>query len=357
MKNILHVIDHLGLGGAQTIVRDLVEKNSTHRIFALRGAENEVKFSEENKKKVTILKSKSKYDITPVFALKKEIKKHSIDVIHVHLSRGIFIVYLYKLLFGNSISVIVNEHGAVFAPQRWFYRFLLRRMQRYTKCFIAVSEKIKESLIADAKIKPEKIQVVYNFIDFEELRYLTKEEKDSLRKTLNLEQDDFVIGFAGRLHGVKFVNTLIDSYKYFKDDKTKILIIGDGDEFENLKAQSKDEKNIIFLGFRNDIKKLYQILDVIALPSRSEASPMAFYESQVYGIPFIGSNVYAINEFISDGFNGLLFKFMDEKDLADKIIKIRSNKELREKISKNALENLSKYDIKLYNRKLEQIYA
>ncbi|MDA3855131.1 MAG: glycosyltransferase family 4 protein [Candidatus Woesearchaeota archaeon] len=355
-KNILHVIDHFGLGGAQTIVRDLVEKNKNHFAFVLRPAQNQVNFTKKVKNKITII-NKSKYDITSVLALKKEIKNKKIDILHAHLAKSIFIVYLYKILFRNKIKVIITEHGAVFSKKRKYYRFLLRRIQRYTTKYIAVSKQIKESLIENVKLNPEKVEHVYNFIDFKELKFISEEEKLNLRESLGLKKDDYLIGFAGRLSGVKHIETIIDSYKYLKNNKTKLLIIGDGELKEELEEMAKEEKNIIFLGFRTDIKKLYQILDLIVLSSITEASPMTFYESQVYGVPFIGSNVYAINEFIKDKFNGLLFEFDNPKDLASKIIRIRDDEICSKCITKNALKNLKQFDIEIYNKKLNYIYG
>ncbi len=352
----MHVMDHMGLGGAQTIVRDLVEKNSNHRVFSLRYANNPIKFSNKNKHKIITFKGKFKYDIRSVLALKKEVQKYDIQVLHAHLSKAIFIVYLYKLFFRNNIKVIITEHGAVFSKKRFFYRFLLRRVNRFTNRFIAVSKKIKQALINTAKIDSKKIEVVYNFIDFDDLNIMSQKEKTHLRKSLNFTNKDFLVGFVGRLTPVKSLDTLIEAYPYFKDKNTKILIIGDGELRDELQKKASTYPNIIFLGFREDIKQLYQILDIIVLSSVSEASPMAFYESQVYGIPFIGSNVYAINEFIKHNFNGLLFELKNKKDFANKIIQIRDNKNLRDKISQNAKNNLMHYDIKIYNKKMQEIY-
>ncbi len=354
-QNILHVIDHLGLGGAQTIVRDIVEKNINHRVFSLRQAENQVKFSSKSEGRVRFFRG-SKYSFGSVFSLRDEVIAHDIDVLHVHLSKAIFVAYLYKLLFFNDVKVVVNEHGAVFSPKRWFYRFVLRRISKYASYFIAVSKKTKSFLVDIAKLNSDKIEVVYNFIDFDELKFLSGLEKSSLRKSLGFSDKDFLVGFAGRLSKVKSIETLIDASKYLNGKNIKVVIIGDGELRGELEMKAAGIDNVFFLGFREDIKNLYQILDVIVLPSYSEASPMTFYESQVYGIPFVGSNVYAINEFIKDGFNGFLFEFQNDEELAEKVMKIYGDEKVRDRIKKNAISVLKKYDFKLYMKKLEEIY-
>ncbi len=356
MIRVLHVIDHMGLGGAQTIINTILIKNKNHRVFALRRTDNQINFDDDVKKRVDVFEGKSKFDLRSVFILKNLIKKYDIEILHVHLPKANLVVYLYKLLFKGRVKVVINEHGAVFSPKRKLYRFVLRRLEKFTTCFIAVSGKTRDAMINVAGLRSEKVKLLYNFIDFDEVEFLSNKEKKDLRSSLGLNEQDFVVGFGGRLSKVKRIDTIIDAFEYFKDERTKLVIAGDGELREELEERANRNKDIKFLGFRNDMKKLYQIFDVIVLSSYSEASPMAFYESQVYGVPFVGSDVYAINEFIKDGFNGFLFKYEDSKELAEKIVEIRENKTLREKIKYNALSNLKQYDIKIYNKKLKEIY-
>ncbi len=354
---ILHLIDHMGLGGAQTIVKDFIEKQDNTYLFALRKSNNEIKFDKIYEKRLHFFDTNSRtLNFKAIKELKNYIKKNEIDILHVHLPKSTLIAYLLKKFYNlPKLKIIIHEHGPIYS-NNFIYILLLKLISKKAFKFIAVSKKTKELLQNKIKIKEEKLELIYNYIDIKSTIFLNKTEKKELRESINFKPEDYLIGFAGRLSKVKHIETLIKSSAYLGKENIKILIIGAGEEKESLEKLAKIYKNIYFLGFRSDMKKIYQILDTIVLCSYSEASPMAFYESQIFGIPFIGSDVFAINEFIIDNWNGLLFPLENEKILAEKIKLIKNDLLLREKIIKNSLENIKKYDISYFHEKINSLY-
>ena len=178
------------------------------------------------------------------------------------------------------------------------------------------------------------------------------------KKKIKISTGEFVIGFAGRLVDVKGCEYLLRALPFIEFDY-KCIIAGDGylrNHLEKLTEDLRIQDKVIFLGYQEDMVNFYSLLDVYVMPSLSEASPMAFYEAQAYGIPIIGSNVPAIDEFIIPYENGLLFEVKNYKDLSDKLNTIYKNSILRAKINKFSIKNIQKYSLDNYLKGLKEIY-
>lgn len=355
-KNILHLINSSALGGAETIVKELISK-SKFPVFCLRKEKVE-RFREESKNVFFGTKS-SHYKFNPfIFSrLLREIKKRDVEILHVHLANSLFYSYLVKR-FIPDIKIIYHEHGEIFSNKKLIY--FLKIFKDSVDNFIAVSEATKKALIEKAKIPENKIKVLYNFVDTK--RFNRKNIKININKEkqkLGIKNNEFVIGFIGRLAKVKGCEYLIKALPYL-DFPYKVVIAGDGPEskyLEKLSKQLKVNDKVIFIGYTNKPEDVYILLDVLIMPSLSEASPMAFYESQSLGIPVIGSNVPAINEFIIPNRNGFLFSKQDYKDLSKKILYLQKNINLLKRMKSFCIKNIRKYSLKNYIKNLNTIYS
>lgn len=358
---ILHIIDHVGLGGAQTILKYLFERQENNEnifYYALRDNGTKIEINHKNRYHCNTY---SRFRLKPIFEIKKLINAHNIDVLHCHLPRSLVFGWAIKKIFVPNINLIYHEHGAIFRKRRYYISFL-KVAKSDVDLFIAVSNATKNKLIEYASLDEEKIEVLYNFVDLGKFNpeVLKGYDRDGDREKLGIGKEDFVIGFAGRLSKVKGCEYLIRSIPYIDIPNFKVLIAGSGLErkkLEKLAENLKIKEKIIFLGFARDILNFYKKIDVLVVPSKSEASPLIFQESQALGISIIGSDVEALNEFIKDEENGLLFEFANEKDLAEKIRFIYSDRKLREKLVENGLKNVKKFSLDNYLKKLDSIYG
>ncbi len=360
--NVLHVIDHMGIGGAQRIVSELLNKHKKENInlfcYALRVSSNE--FEYKNKRVFFTSNNKSKYNILSFFELKKFIEKENIKILHLHLAKSIMFGVLLKMFYCKDIKIIAHEHGKIF-QNNLLYNYFLSVFQNEIDLFIAVSDETKRLLINKAKIKNNKIKLLFNFVNLDKFNIVNINNLNNIeeRKKFGLDSANFIIGFAGRLNKIKACDLLIKSIRYTNIPNFKLLIAGDGPEkrdLENLVKVMKIEDKIVFCGYCRDILKFYNLIDGFVFSSISEASPMAFFEVQALGIPIIANDVESLNELIENGMNGLIFKKNDEKDLGEKIMLLYKDKTLRRKLSENSLENIKKYSIDNYHEKLELIY-
>jgi colanic acid/amylovoran biosynthesis glycosyltransferase len=125
---------------------------------------------------------------------------------------------------------------------------------------------------------------------------------------------------------------------------------------EKMKVESYGLGNSFFLiksedvgGVHLDLMKFLRLADIYTLPSFVEGLPISLLEAMALGIPSISTNVYAIPEAVINEKTGILIEAGDSRALADSIIKLRNDKELREKIARNGrawvLENFNERSV------------
>jgi len=231
---------------------------------------------------------------------------------------------------------------------------------------IALSEVVKEELISRG-IKKDKIYVVPNGVDTDRLKPLTKDI--SIVDNLGLK-DKFVIGFIGSVVDYEGLQLLVEVAKRIDkqyQDKFRYLIVGDGNDLDNLKQKVKKygiEKLFIFTGRvpYEEVEKYYSVLDIACYPRLDWevcriVSPKKPFEAMAYGIPVISSSVRANSYFIEDGINGLVHEVESIVSLNDKILALYTNEKLRNKIAKNAREwVVNNRDSKNTGKLLKSIY-
>ena len=166
--NVLHLIDHLGLGGAQEVVKGIIGNPKDNdisdvniQLYSLRQSQFEKKVDHPN---IHVYPSSGRYSLKPLFAVKSFIEKHNIHVLHCHLFRSQCFGWILKKMFFPRMTLIFHEHGRVLRGNR-VTNCLLRIIRKDVDLFIAVSKFIEESLISDVDISPKKIRVLNNYVN------------------------------------------------------------------------------------------------------------------------------------------------------------------------------------------------
>ncbi len=210
---------------------------------------------------------------------------------------------------------------------------------------IALSEIVKEELLRRG-VKEEKIYIVPNDVDTKKLNPVKKNE-DLLTK-LNWHHK-FVVGFIGSIVDYEGLILLVHAaekmYRSGNDDM-RYLIVGDGNDLENLKKEVEKKALtdlFIFTGRvpYEEVEQYYSIMDAACYPRLNWevckiVSPKKPFEAMAYEIPVIASSVHANSYFIKDRITGLIHQHENVNDLAEKILLLSKNKPLRDKISTNA---------------------
>lgn len=187
---------------------------------------------------------------------------------------------------------------------------------------------------------------------------------EEIKRRYDLRKDDALILYTGRLVARKGLEDLLVALAlvHKKKKNTKLILVGRGmlkNHLQKLAFRLGISNNLIFTGPMptDELVKHYAGADVFVLPSYYEGQGLVLLESMACETPVVATNVGGIPEIVTDGENGLLVEPKKPEQLADAILKIIDDTELRTKLGKNGRETAVKnYDWKIIAEKMEKIY-
>ena len=172
-------------------------------------------------------------------------------------------------------------------------------------------------------------------------------EKVALREKLNIQPDDFVFVFVGRIVSDKGINELIKAFSQLQTAENneqigiKLLLVGglesDLDPLnpETL-AEINQNRDIISVGFQQDVRPFFAISDALAFPSYREGFPNVVMQAGAMGLPSIVSDINGCNEIIIEGENGLIIPSKNVEKLKEKMLTLARDKNLYIKLKENS---------------------
>ena len=275
------------------------------------------------------------------FRFKKLIKEENPDVIVCYFPVDLFNVTRFQ---NHNIPIILMLHGY---PPRILQKYknkpkLIRSLYKKSFDKVNVFQVLMNSYLSevDSFFEPKKIvsigNVVYQF-------------EDNDRVDLSVEKKKII--YITRLEKkVKRPHLLVEAfakiYKDFPDWTVEIWGLRKYPEYDqeimDIIAKNGMENNVFLKGYNKDIYSLYKTADIHAFPSRSEGFSLALADGMAAGLPALGfKEAHSVNEVIKDGHNGFLADNLD--DFADKLKMLMSDKELRIRFGKNAIEDMKSY--------------
>ena len=196
---------------------------------------------------------------------------------------------------------------------------------------------------------------------------VTEIERVTLREKLNIQPDDFVFVFVGRIVSDKGINELIKAFSELQavenNEPTgiKLLLVGglendlDPLNSETL-AEINQNKDIISVGFQQDVRPFFAIADALAFPSYREGFPNVVMQAGAMGLPSIVSDINGCNEIIVEGENGLIIPPKNVEKLKEKMLTLAKDKNLYTKLKGNSrrmIENRYEQSV-VWNALLEE---
>ena len=354
-KNILYFTRTMGVGGTEKVILQLCEsqKKSFDKIIVCScGGVYEEKLLEMNVKhyQISDIENKNILNIIRTFwSLRKIIRKEDINIIHTHHRMAA----LYTKLLQNfhKFSFVHTAHNT-FYDKKLLTKFALSNAK-----IIAVGEKVKENLVDFYQVGEEYISVIYNAIPEASV-------SDNIEMLSTLKnKGHFLIGNIGRLSEQKgmeyFIRALPDVVKKYSN--IKAFIIGDGelkDMLEKMVIELNLEKNVIFLGYRDDVINLIRHLDLIVLSSLWEGLPLTPIEVFSQRRAIIATNVDGTPEIIVNDYNGILVEPKNSDLISTAIIKVIENNDFKNKIANNGYKTYQrKFSIEEFNKKYNSFYS
>ncbi|MFX4284759.1 glycosyltransferase [Aliarcobacter butzleri] len=184
------------------------------------------------------------------------------------------------------------------------------------KRIICVSDGVKEDILS-LKIKPKSIEVIYNPFDFNEIRNKANEKIE-----FQFPENNYLI-HVGRFAKVKRHDILIKAFSKIKNKEIKLILVGQGEEKDNIKQLISElnlEKRIIFTNFQKNPFPIIKKAKALILSSDREGLPTVLIEALILNTPIVSTNCPSgPNEIMKSSLQRFLTKVGDYNDLADKI--------------------------------------
>lgn len=250
-------------------------------------------------------------DARAVLAVRRLLVETNARLLHTHMAKAGFVGRSAALSLRPRPRTVHTFHGHVldgyFRPgvQRAFVE-IERRLARQTDVLVAISTEIRDALLNLDIGRPDQYRVIPVGLDLS--RHLAAAAPSgALRSRIGIGPDVPLIGAAGRLVPIKDISTLLKALVRVPD--AHLALIGDGELRERLEAESTTlglDGRVHFTGWLSDMAQVLSDVDIVALTSRNEGTPVSLIEAAASGRPAVAANVGGVSQVVVDGVTGLL---------------------------------------------------
>ncbi|MFT6716490.1 MAG: glycosyltransferase involved in cell wall biosynthesis [Saprospiraceae bacterium] len=300
-------------------------------------------------------------DVKAYNKIKEIILEFKPDIVHTHASKAGTLGRLAAASCGVPV-ILHTFHGHVFHSyfnklKTSIFKKIERSLSKKSTCIIAISDKQKEELGIEHNIAAiDKIKVIPLGFNLSKFQDNIQEKRKRFRSDYNVAEDEIAIGIIGRLVPVKNHNFFLDAIKTVSGKTTKkikVFIVGDGEDKRGLldKAGQLDipfcvsgfTENTKLLSFTSWIKEIDYVnagLDIVALSSLNEGTPVSLIEAQAANNPIISTNVGGIENIVIEGETALLSEVGDVQTYAKNLLCLLEDDELRVRMAKKGWEHV-----------------
>jgi len=373
---ILRFISRLNIGGpsihVHLLTKGLDEKKFDSKLITgvISSQEGDMSYLFDNIKNKPIVIPDLQREISFIKDLRalpgvfRLLKQEKPDIVHTHTAKAGSVARMaaifYKLLYGKNVKTVHTFHGHVFHDYFGFLKssifvFTERFMAKFTNVIVALSESQKKELVEKYKIAPRhKVKVIELGFDLNPF-FLNGSRNGNFRKKIHVDKSTKLIGIVGRLAPIKNHIMFFDSAKLVLNKcenlSVKFVVVGDGElkqEIMNYCSKIGIFEKVIFCGWVKDVASVYSDLDVLALTSLNEGTPVSIIEAMASSVPVISTNAGGVVDLIghqirpspSNGFticdNGVLCEINDYNGFANGIKYLIENEFDRIHITKSA---------------------
>ena len=269
-------------------------------------------------------------------------------------------------MIGPSAPVVLWYH-IPFVPENMSEKvrdFIIKSIIGFDRVIVSTKRDLEGFVRCGIKAK---VKQIYPFIDTNKFKKSSKSELEKVKDKLNLKENDKIVTAVGRLDPIKSQDIAIRAIK--KVD-AKLLVVGDGsftskklghdkaslwlNKLLNLCQELRLQDKVVFTGYvsNEELACIYEISDVVILPSRLEGFGLTICEAWLYKKPVVVSKGAGISELIIEGVNGYKFMPPNHDELADKIIQALKK---GDKIGERGYETLKKCEVKYASEEINEV--
>ena len=317
-------------------------------------------------------------DLSSFYELKKIIREYKPDIVHTHAAKSGALGRLAASAL--HVPVIVHTfHGHVFHSyfgklKTEFFIKTERFLAKKCSAIVAISNKQKDELANVYKICPsEKISVIPLGFELERFRQNKDIKRKVFREKYFLKEDELAIGIVGRLVPIKNHELFLTAFKKVSEMTTKKIrafIIGDGElrnETENvakllglevsIDGNTSSRAAVVFTSWIREIDVALAGIDIIAMSSLNEGTPVSLIEAQAAGKPIISTRTGGVEDIVMEGKTALLSENNNLVEFTEKLLLLVENEKLRNEFSVSGWKNADeKFNVSILTENMRRLY-
>lgn len=307
--------------------------------------------------------------------IKKLIKEFKPDIVHTHAAKAGAVGRLAANDMGVK-AIVHTFHGHVFHSyfgqvRTTLYKNIERFLAKRSSRIIAISEKQKSELVDEHRICPaDKVTVIPLGFDLSKFQVDQEAKRKLFRKVYGLADDEIAIGIIGRLVPVKNHDLFLDAMRHVRErtgKKVRAFVVGDGEERDRLEERGRslglslargpifnghgfgygvnghamvERADITFTSWIKEIDIVNAGVDVVALSSFNEGTPVSLIEAQAANKPVVSTNVGGIENVVIEGGTALLSPANDKGMFGDNLLRLVEDDGLRARMGLGGWEHV-----------------
>jgi glycosyltransferase involved in cell wall biosynthesis len=358
----LFMLTSMPVGGAETLLVNMIRRFRPDRISPSIACTKELgPLGELLSSEVPVSSHwlKGKFDVSIVPRFASFLRRQQIDAL-VTVGAG------DKMFWGRIAAAMARLPVVCSALHSTGWPDGVGRLNRWltpwTDRYIGVAKNHGTFLVDWERFPESKVAVIPNGVDID--RFLPDSEaRLSVRDELGIPSSSKLVGIVAALRPEKNHHLFLDVARRLSDrfPNAYFLVVGDGPARPALEQKILDLNltgRVILLGTRTDTPRLVAALDVFALTSHNEASPVSILEALACGVPVVSTRVGSISESVMDDWNGYTVDPGDEAALSQRVASLLSSADLARTLGSNGRDHvLSRYSLDTMVRGYEELIA
>jgi len=306
------------------------------------------------------------FDLWSFIDMIRLMRAERFDIVHTHATKAGFFGRMAARLTGVPI-VVHSVHGWAFQytelPRlvRDFFRLLEKTGAKVTDRLVTVNQALMEDAVRVGVGKRDQYLVVRSGMELE--RFLrVRIDAPKLRSSLGLPPTGPIVGTVMIFYRHKSPETLVRIAPRIMErvPETHFLLVGDGEMMPEVRALVQDlnlEGRVVLTGLRQDVNELMALMDVFVHPAWFEILPRTIVQAQATGTPVVATRLGGVPEVIKEGKTGLLVPPRDPEALAEAVMRLLRDPELRARMGEAARASItSAYTVEAMVEAIEAVY-
>lgn len=300
--------------------------------------------------------------------------KKAFDIVHTHTPKGNLIGQWAAKLAGVPV-VLQTLHGFYFHDRmNWPARRAWIEIERFSAThsdhILCQNPEDVETALRERIVPHERITELGNGIDIAHFVPADDTARRAARERIGIPADARVVGMVGRFVAEKGFPEFLEAARRIAEQLADVYFLAVGHRLSSERAgetfafEGQNEitaalkQRLIVLTDRDDMAELYQCMDVHVLPSHREGYPRSLMEGAATGLPQVATAIRGCRQTVLDGVTGFLVEPRDAPALAERLIILLKDRQLRQRFGESA-RNLAqeKFDQRAVFRTLAACYA